>query len=315
MAGALIAGTLTSCFTGVESTPKVTVTRGDMGRIRAQQREDWYLDTIKPQPMADWKPGKKFYVTDDRVALTFLQEGMPLSADSLHLFGSILQYSGAEQIIHPDGQRTVTLRLTSSSGITADNTSAAQPIYRFDTGLDSLQAASEFNSYQIEMLIDIDAVTQADKLMRGNKYWTRSPIWYTPADKPFKGRKYVPVTVDSVSIGNLIFPLKVYFTDEKGEKAYMLMNLKGTGSGSRSFANLFYLEDIRPRYQHISPTNWQLICEGRVAEGMTKEECRLSLGYPQNIESGFSTGYTIDIWQYDGGRYLRFEDGLLTKFN
>ena len=48
--------------------------------------------------------------------------------------------------------------------------------------------------------------------------------------------------------------------------------------------------------------------------GMTKEECKLSLGNPTDVNSGHDWNSTIDFWQYPNGSYLRFQDGLLVSF-
>ena len=47
---------------------------------------------------------------------------------------------------------------------------------------------------------------------------------------------------------------------------------------------------------------------------MTKEECKLSLGNPTDVNSGHDWNSTIDFWQYPNGSYLRFQDGLLVSF-
>ena len=47
---------------------------------------------------------------------------------------------------------------------------------------------------------------------------------------------------------------------------------------------------------------------------MTKDECRLSLGNPDELQSGHNTSQTLDIWQYSDGTYLFFSDGILTNF-
>ena len=46
---------------------------------------------------------------------------------------------------------------------------------------------------------------------------------------------------------------------------------------------------------------WEMICAGKVREGMTKEECRLSLGNPDDVDSGHDWNSTLDIWRYENG--------------
>lgn len=53
---------------------------------------------------------------------------------------------------------------------------------------------------------------------------------------------------------------------------------------------------------------------GQVAEGMTKEECTLSLGAPQSVDRVPTHGGLLERWVYDNGVYLVFADGILERF-
>ncbi|MDE6400707.1 MAG: hypothetical protein K2L68_07600, partial [Muribaculaceae bacterium] len=59
---------------------------------------------------------------------------------------------------------------------------------------------------------------------------------------------------------------------------------------------------------------WQLICSSKVRTGMTKDECRLALGNPKEVDSGHDYTQTLDLWHYSDGAVLWFEDGILTRF-
>ena len=92
------------------------------------------------------------------------------------------------------------------------------------------------------------------------------------------------------------------------------MNPIHRGLESRTFADLFFVADPKIRHSSIRPEIWELICEGKVKSGMTKEECKLALGNPDDVATGHDWNQTIDIWNYKNGMYLQFQDGLLTKF-
>ena len=47
---------------------------------------------------------------------------------------------------------------------------------------------------------------------------------------------------------------------------------------------------------------------------MTKEECRLSLGRPNEVKRIPTYEGLKEQWFYNTGAYLFFEDGLLTSF-
>ena len=92
-----------------------------------------------------------------------------------------------------------------------------------------------------------------------------------------------------------------------------LLRTVGTQQCCRAI-ELFLLADPKGKYPHISNENWALIQQGKVGTGMTKEECKLSIGNPDDLQSGHSRSQTMDIWQYNDGTFLMFEDGLLTRF-
>lgn len=294
---------LTACFTGVEGTKTITMSRHDVKQT-APTEEEKYLAEIAPEPLSRWKPGRRFFVADDRLGVLLIQRSLP-GDESLHPHrGDTLTFIGTQTESHPNGKTTVALQLQGD-----------RHRYLYDTGKTPAEAPTDFDSFDMEALIDLDAIDALSGKMTGQRYWTRTSLWYDADDEDFKGRKYVAVTVDSIRPGNMVFPVKVSFSDADGAKGNYYMNLEGGGSSSsRRFSNLFYLNDLKKRYPSITPEVWQLICDGKVALGMTKQECRLSFGAPLESDSGRSYTSTLDLWQYDGGRYLKFEDGVLVDF-
>ena len=86
------AAALPGCFTGIESTPRIT--DGDVRRrdAAAPSPEMLFLDGVGPERPADWRAGKRFYVADERVAMLFAySDGR---ADSLA--GTVLTYAKSE---------------------------------------------------------------------------------------------------------------------------------------------------------------------------------------------------------------------------
>lgn len=291
---------LSSCFTGVESTNKINLSRQDRKIISASP-EDLFLNDIKGTPLSRWNKGKEFIAADNRTALVFIQEGMPVNPDELSLQGKTLAFQGVSSMVAPDGS-------TKAIIIFSDGNS----LYKYDTGK-TPDAAAAILSSDLPMIIDREMVNKTDSLMRGRTLWTRSPLWYDKDGSRLKGAKFVPVTISAVEVGNVVFPVRVFFNDSEGKSASMWMNLGSTSADSRAFADIFSLSDPRLKYADIPEESWRLIQHGRVRKGMTKEECRLALGAPSDVASGHDWSQTLDIWRYDNGDYvyLRFEDGML----
>ncbi len=118
-----------SCFTGVESTPKIsaeTVEKTLPGNI-AEQR---YLSDISGDSPALWKPGKKFYVTDSRIGIIFNPGAPELSA------GSIISFTGMREGVSLTGEPMVELTFADSKSNTMG--------YRVESSESALKSRSSF---------------------------------------------------------------------------------------------------------------------------------------------------------------------------
>lgn len=302
-----VAGTslslLPGCFTGVESTKRIALNRKEI-RHSEPTAEEKFIAEVKSLPLSQWKEGKRFYVSDPKFSLLLIQRSLPADTALHPRRGDVLTFTGTVPEQRPDGSVTTAIGLR-GRGVE----------YLYDTGLTPEIAGMDFNSFDIQTLIDLDALEMTAKKLTGNTYWTRTDLWYDDADNVLRGNKYVAVKVDSVSPGSMIFPVRINFTDHRGVHAHYYMSLEGSpGASSRRFHQLFALDDVKKRYPKIEADVWELIQQGKVRVGMTKEECRLSFGPPKDSDSGRSYSSTLDVWIYDGGRYLKFEDGLLVNF-
>ncbi len=294
--------TMTSCFTGIESTKKISLSREDR-KILAPTPEEEYFKGVASEPLSAWKKGKQFIAADNKTLLIFTQHSLPIDPDSAAIKGSILYFEGIEPKMEPDGTSSATL-------IFKDNRS----YYRYNTGKPFSKAGEMISSDQIPMMIDLDMVKEADKLLSGNKFCLRSPLWYDINGNRISGKKFIEVTIQEVRPGDISFPLKLRFYDNAGNEGWIFMNYGNLGTETRLFSNLFFLNDIRKKYPSITDETWEYICEGKVKLGMTKEECKLSLGNPNDVSRGHDYSQTLDLWQYPDGTVLWFEDGLLSRY-
>lgn len=294
---------LTGCFTGVESTQRIKLDKKSLRETR-ESEEEKYFSEVKGIKLADWKEGKRFYVTDPKLSLMLIHRSVPTDSMLIPRRGDILSYKGVCEESHPDGSTSTAITLSGHGHE-----------YLYDTGQSPEESLRAFTSFDMQTLVDMDALEKAASMLEGKTFWTRSILWYDDDDNDLLGHKFVAVKIDSVTPGTMVFPLKVYFTDSRGVHAHYYMSAEGSpGASSRRFHHLFALDDVKKQYPKIEAEVWELICEGKVRAGMTKDECRLSLGRPKDSDSGRSYSSTLDVWTYDGGRYLRFVDGLLTDF-
>ncbi len=298
----LLAAIFASCSTGIESTKKIRMTKEDE-KLMAKSAEQLYAASLQGTPLSSWEKGKTFLAMSDRALYIFEPNGATTDPIGQNLTGKRLSYVGMDQLVNPDLKDECVILFSDGS-----NT------FRYRTKKTMDEALKEIDSSKLPLLADLDLVESWRQKLDGTTLWTRSNLWYDADGNRLPGLKFAKVEVRDVVPSAGDFPMKVKISGPNGEEAYLNMNYTSDMYDSRNFAALFYLSDPKKKYPNITEEVWTLIQRGRVGEGMTKEECKLSIGNPDEVQSGHSRTQTMDIWQYNDGTYLMFEDGLLTRF-
>lgn len=301
---ALVLAYFAACSTGIEGTKEIKLSRGDKREL-AVSPEMLLMNQISSDSLTLWTPGKKFLVVDSKASLII----EPVASVSVPLksltVGDTIEYRGSSVRASLGNSETVVLQFSRNGHS-----------YSYNTNRSPIKAAS-ITGLDIPMIIDLDLQKTAQRKLSGRKLWLLTNLCYDDLWQPSSTEKFVPVSVDSIFAGNPHFPLRLRIKYENGDCAYLYMNVKsasGIGAESRCFDNLFSLSDPRKSHPSITDEVWTLICKGKLAVGMTKEECRLSLGNPSEVDVGHDWNSTIDIWRYKDGSFLRFEDGRLVDF-
>lgn len=288
---------LSGCFTGVESTPKITYKEVRNAHASEVSPEQQLALSFASEPFAKWKPGKRFYVVSPRISLALsAPEGT-----SMPQAGDTIVYAGYSENVGLTGSPLVELSFNSNLR------------YRTNSPLDDILKRP---ALEVPFAIDLDLVDMVADSVRGRRVFVKTPLWFTTEGQSYGGRKFVEVEIVDILPANEVYPLKIVFRDERGELHALYMN---AGSSSRwaprDFAALFAFTDPRASYPAISTEMWTHIVNTRPAIGMTKHEASLAVGTPQNIDRGHNQSSAYERWNYTDGRYLIFEDGLLVKFN
>lgn len=290
-----------ACFTGIESTPKITSENVRESGVRITN-EQIFASKIVPQPPAQWEGGKMWLVADPKISLTFTSASdaaSPIPGDTLRLINTRLTTTLT-------GNQAIELVLSSNDG----------RLFFHRTGFSQDDwLAKKF--YNIPFAIELSAVELADSLMEGKTYFVSTPRWFDSEGRDVMGQRHVPVTVLAVKPGNHLYPLLVAFSqnDRPSEPVrYILMTYGDETSATRNFDRLFSFSNPRKIYPNITDQTWDKIINSQIAEGMTREECRLALGAPASIDRAATPGAQLERWTYENGVYLLFEDGYLTKF-
>ena len=293
----LMFAVLSSCFTGVESTPKITandVKRQDAISISA---EAMLIATLPVDSIDLWQPGKEFIVVDRKGAIIFSPRDV---AQREIAKGTVLRYNSLRYGTSVTGEKDVTIDFVTPTGAHLEyNTATTGPIVN------------------IPFTVNVEVVDSARRLLKNRRLWVTTSIWRDSVDNVVGGYKYVPVVIDDVVPGTADYPIRIDFstTDVETTQAGMLyISTTTQGAGSRKFETQFSLTDPRKRYPDIEENTWQLIQRGMLAVGMSRDECRLSIGPPRDIERRAGYSSVREVWSYENGIYLIFSDGILIDY-
>lgn len=288
---------LSSCFTGVESTPRISESqvRRDVG---TPTPEEEYLSDIRPEPFGAWLPGKCFIVTDDKIAL-MLNNRAAWGGPSA---GSHLFYSSAEAASGITGEDITVLTLVDS----------LHNAYRYEVAqsLDSLAGQRITIPFTIEQTM----VDRVNERLSGRRFYVTTSLRRDKTGQTLRAPKFIPVTVSRVRPGNTVYPVAVEIVDANNDTTSVEMNVERGARNPRTFSTLFSFSDPRKKYPGITDEVWNAIINNSIGVGMTREECRLSIGSPLEVDKRPGYSYLYESWRYDSGVYLIFEDGILTRF-
>jgi len=291
------------CFTGVESTPKITASDVRREKVTVTPEMEFFAD-VRPEAFGSWQPGKAFLVTDDKIGLVINSRR---NAAGVHIAaGDTIVWTKRLGAVSVTGDSVTDLVFTRKGGSDAFS-------YRVNAKASSLVGRAD--AVEIPFTVDLAVVGIADSKLAGRDLYILTSLWYDLTGNAVDGRRFVRVKADRVEPGNNVYPLKVIFTDEDNRSYCAFLSLAGAGNSTmRNFSTVFSLSDPRKRYPAVTDENWALIQRGEVASGMTRDECRLALGAPNEIDRRPATSGVVEFWSYDNGQYLIFQDGLLTNF-
>lgn len=312
IAAALATILLGGCFTGIESTPRIGSDEVRRNHASAPSQEAMYMNVLQAEAPRHWQPGQTRFRVDSTARLSRIFT--PASAQATEMDGRTLTFAGLTTATSLTGDTVADVALVDRAGNTF--------YYRTTATLTAIDTLSRLD---IPFMVNESEVAMVDSLLRGSILYVRTPLWYDGAGHPVGGLRHVEVIVDSVAVGNSTYPAAVYFTVadsvlareagiDSGDRRMLFMTTASTTAASRNFDKLFAFDNPRRRYPDIAPDKWEMIIRSRVTEGMSRDECRLALGTPDEIVRIPTRGSMRESWTYSDGVYLVFDDGFLTRF-
>lgn len=289
-----------ACFTGVDSTPKITYRDVKREKIVRTPEQD-FLAWAKPERPSEWKEGKKFYVTDPKIAIIFSSMS---SAHKDSLAGEDIVFEKMYPVQSLTGEEVTELLFTAPDG--------GKLYYR-----DNIPYAdvAQMSQLDVPFTIERSVVDSVAAAIKGKRYYAVSPLWYTAdGSRAVRGLRHVAVGIADVQPGNSVYPLRVVFTDEESKEPHsMYMTVGDQRTSTRNFHTLFAFDNPRDKYPYIEDDTWELIKHSKVRPGMTRAECRLALGAPKMRGQRPTASGMVEYWQYSEGYFLLFEDDVLVR--
>ena len=292
------------CFTGVESTPRIGTAELKRQNASDATAERLYVADVATERLDSWKQGKAFMVEDRKASLNFNSGGRNVELEP----GDVIEFESAETAVSPTGEATdLVFRKRGGSD---------RLVYRVNAPIEELKRR---DVTEIPFTVELDVAERLRSRLVGNTYYIMTPRWLDTELKNATRLKYIPVRIVNVVAGNSDFPVRVVFEpldnalkDQGNFSVYMSV---GNGRrATRNFEHLFALNDPREKYAQIDDNVWRAIVEGRLVKGMSRDYVRLSIGSPKDVIRGHDYSSTYERWEYDGGVYLIFRDGVLEEF-
>lgn len=290
---------LTGCFTGVESTPRITQADVKKENIIVSAETRFLSDLYTPNPK-NWEPGRVFYIADEKINLVLSPADKPGGTLSK---GQYIAFKDILPALAVTGEDIALVSFLSHEGDTY--------VYKSEVPYDEFMKKTGF---ELPFSVDMALVDSVKQRIGGKNYYIKTPIWYDEdGGSQKRGLRHVEVEITDVKPGDSNYPILVVF----GRPGYtgsasVYMTVGDKRTSTRNFDVLFDFENPRLKYKNITDENWNLIVHSRVSIGMTRDECKLALGAPDVHGQRPTTAGMVEYWQYSDGRYLVFEDGYLT---
>ena len=274
--------------------------------------ESWekLLSGIEDQSPVNWEKGKKFVYMDEQLHI-LIQPEEAMEHDKKHDYrGSVWYYDAMVLEENWLGMQELSLRFLSSEG----------EKYRFDTGRSSEVLSDTAYRATLPGFYSLEIIERLDSILRGRQLYLlvndASPIELFPADSTRNAtqEKFMPVTIDSVSYGKEMAPLRVYYSHSRGSASVMTaLPHSKEATSVMSLERLFAFENPRQKYPNITSEVWHKICLSEVVFDMTAEEVRLSVGRPMQVERMNTHGGVLEVWVYRSGLAVQLLDGRVRR--
>ncbi len=252
-----------------------------------------------------WNQGKEFVHLSDRLDVSLRPQEPDLKFDTLNYAQTVWTFDGILSQEDWMGQQCMQLVFRSPH----------DRLYLFATGRLMSQVGDTTYRPALNSLCALDPVRESDLRLRGRQLYLLINDERLITADTVRLTKFVPVHIDSVTVGRQTAPLQIWFRHPSGAVASIFTSLPDSREEATStpVQRFFSTTDPYLKYPDITARVWNMIQSNQVQIDMTLEEARLSWGRPQRFERYETKGGMVECWHYAGRRVLEFVDGRLRR--
>ncbi len=252
-----------------------------------------------------WAVGDEFIYLTPKLNVV-LRHTIPVFNDTTDYYNQIFTYEGVSTVTDWHNNSIINLEFSNNGKKFSYNTNKSLEQF----------ADSTYNPL-IGGLYRLQELEDAKEILTGQKFYILTNL-YKPLDGKLSStkKKFVEVEIKELKTDSIEHPVEVIFADDKGELYAISTRFSNTlqAESKNAFSDIFSKVDPRERYKDIKNDVWEVIKNGQLKEGMTKNDVVLSIGRPNNIDKNATYTGWRELWQYDNGTVITFHDGRIIAF-
>ncbi len=252
-----------------------------------------------------WAVGDTFIYLTPKLNVV-LRPAIPVFNDTTDYYNQIFTFEGIKTVT--DWHNNSLINLEFSNNGKSFTYSTNKSLEQF---ADSTYNPLIGGLYRLQELID------AKEILIGEKLYILTDLYKSLDGKlSSTNKKFVEVEIKELKTDSIEHPVEVVFTDENGDLYSISTRFSNTlqAESKSNFSYIFSRINPREKYKDIKSDVWEVIKNGQLKEGMTKNDVVLSIGRPNNIDKNATYTGWRELWQYDNGTVITFHDGRVIAF-
>ncbi len=277
-------------------------------QIEASSKEESYKETQNLYKIASpntWSVGDTFIYLTPKLNVV-LRPAIPVFNDTTDYYNEIFTYEGIKTVTDWHNNSLINLEFSNNG-----------KSFSYSTNKNLEQFADSTYNPLIGGLYRLQELKDAQETLKGEKLYILTDQYKSLSGKlSSSNKKFVEVEIKDLKTDSIEQPVEVIFADDKGELYSISTRFSNTlqAESKNKFSDIFSKVNPRDKHKDIKSDVWEVIQNGQLKEGMTKDDVVLSIGRPNNIDKAPTYTGWREQWQYNNGTVITFHDGRIIAF-